>query len=212
MRKFLIITAIALISIIVVASLFTNIAGSIYEFYKKITVGEFMMEKFATYTPKSEGLDFAFSYPQVWKVSESKGRTERYSQIHILGPSNIEKTMKVSITLTAYSIEGLKKYSGLERYCDEYISKREKLKNFKLLNKIHKAFKDISVIHIDISYDARLPLYSANAKDVSIESKAILFERNGCLYDFAYQNDKGGFKRYYPIFEKVLQSLKFKQR
>lgn len=197
MRKILTITIIAVILIILIGKLFTNIAG------------ESMMEKFINYTPESKELNFTFMYPKSWDISETRGTHEDYSEVIMLGRSNAEKTTRASIALAEYPIRSLRGYSGLESYCDDYISKRTAFRNFKLIDRSHKDLYGKNVIHLQFEYMLRLPLYSAKARDVSVKSDVIIFERDGKLYNFAYENDGRKFTRCLPIFEKILKSLRF---
>ena len=200
MRKILIIAIITVILIILAGKLFTNIAG------------ERIMEKFINYTPESKELNFTFMYPKSWKISETKGMHEDYSEVFMLGRSNAEKTTRASIALAVYPIRSLRDYSGLESYCDDYISKRTAFNNFKLMDRSHKDLYEKNVIHLEFEYMLRLPLYSANAMDVLVKSDVIIFERDGKLYNFAYENDGRGFKIGLFVFEKILKSLRFQAK
>lgn len=170
--------------------------------------GVFMKYNYTRY----DGKDFSFEYPYGWQIRESKGRTEKYFQVHVFGPPEEESGFRPSITVTVYSKQGSSgKLSSSSAYASDFLGRLRKLKNFKLESDrtLDLPFKILSRDAV-MSYSLMLPLYRVNAKEVLLRDRVIFFERGSKIYLLGYKNLAQRFASDQSAFIRLIKTLSFK--
>ncbi|MFH1692229.1 MAG: hypothetical protein ABIC68_06690 [Candidatus Omnitrophota bacterium] len=170
--------------------------------------GVFMKYNYTRY----EGKDLSFEYPYGWQIRESKGRAEKYSQVHVFGPPEKTTGFRPSITVTAYPKQkSAGEFASSSDFSELYLARAKKLRGYKLESDkiVHLPSKLLSR-DISMSYFLMLPLYKSNAKEVLMRSHVLFFERGSKIYVLGYKNAASCYATGNSAFTRVIKTLGFK--
>ncbi|NOX96975.1 MAG: hypothetical protein GXO98_02730 [Nitrospirae bacterium] len=169
--------------------------------------------KYIDYESASSQLGFTFLYPSKWRVIESEGKYERYSQVQILGPVSKKKAYRASLVVTVSPVkEEGGKYNSLEEKVINYKKKRRLFKNFKLLSEKEVTFAGLRGKEVIASFRYHLPILNPlGAKELSIQSRRVFLQRGPYFYELGYEAEKKDFPRYSEDFDRLLESFVLKK-
>ena len=146
-------------------------------------------------------LDFSFEYPASWTPFESRGRSELYDGIQMMGPRDGGKEFSVAYEITV-------KKSGNQSAQDllaDYVKRMERYPQFKTL----KAGRLAEMGTVEYEYIMRLPLRKLNNHDVVMRGKALYVTRENRSYRINFFGTAEQFKRYVSIFDRAVKTLRF---
>jgi len=169
--------------------------------------------KYIDYESASSQLGFTFLYPSEWRVIESEGKYERYSQVQILGPVSKKKSYRASLVVTVSPVkEEGGKYNSLEEKVINYKKKRGLFKNFKLLSEKEVTLAGLRGKEVIASFRYHLPILNPlGAKELSIKSRRVFLQRGPYFYELGYEAEKKDFPRYSEDFDRLLKSFVLKK-
>lgn len=170
--------------------------------------GVFMKYNYTRYS----GKDFSFEYPYGWQIRESKGRTEKYFQVHVFGPPEKMTGFRPSITVTVYpKQDSTVEFASSSAFASRSVERFKKLRQFKLESDktVDLPFKVLSR-DVKMSYVLMLPLYDINAKEALLRDRIIFFERGPHIYVLGYKNLASLFASNQSAFTRLIKTLSFK--
>lgn len=172
-----------------------------------IAQGVFMKYNYTRYN----GKDFSFEYPYGWQMRESRGRTEKYFQVHVFGPPEKVSGFRPSITVTVYPKQSDGgEFVSSSVFAEHHLTKAKKLKNYKLESDkiVNPPFKLLSR-DVSMSYFLMLPLYSTHAKEVFMRNRVLFFERGSKIYVLGYKNAASCYSSEHSAFTRAIKTLHF---
>lgn len=165
--------------------------------------------RYTDYEGSSPQLGFTFLYPSEWRVIESEGKHERYSQVQILGPGSKKNAYRCTLVVTVSPVkEAGGKYSRLEEKVTDYKKKRELFKNFKLISEKEITLAGLRGKEIIASFQFILPIFELSpAKELSVQSRRVFLQRDSYFYELGYEAEESDFPHYSEAFDRLLESF-----
>ena len=154
----------------------------------------------------------SFQYPKGWTLRESKGRMEKYFQVHVFGKLNEKLGFGPSIALTVYPKKSSGgNFSSLQEMLEKHLSNAKKLSDYHLESQKTMSLAGHLLAHdVEMSFSLRLPLYKTTARDVPVKQRMLFFERGTELFVLNYQNLSQDYPASKGVFQRVIRTLRFK--
>lgn len=172
-----------------------------------LITGAFMRMNYTVY----KGELFSFQYPRDWAKRESRGRTEKYFQVHVFAKPDEEIGFGPSIAVTVYPVKELGgKFETSRAMLEDFMSKVRKLQKYELQkDEVLALAHGVLAQDVEMIFSLRLPLYNVKARDVMIKDRLVVFQRGRQIYMISYKNTLAGYPVSAPVFKKVLRTLHF---
>ncbi|MCX5708023.1 MAG: hypothetical protein NTY14_03465 [Candidatus Omnitrophica bacterium] len=109
--------------------------------------------KYERYSSKDIEINMAMDYISGWLFSETRGAEKSYAQVVFYEPQRKDKNIKAEIVVTVQDSSKLKlDSSSVESFVDDLLSRREKLKDMKLLARAKNVVAGSEAISVLLSY------------------------------------------------------------
>jgi hypothetical protein len=167
--------------------------------------------KYERYTSKDAQISMAMDYVSGWAYSESRGAENSYSQVIFYEPQRKDKNLKAGIVVTVQNSLKLKlDPSNVDSFVDELLSRREKLKDMKLLKRVKSTILGSEAAVATLAYKTIDKLNSIDAKLIPVREKIVVFKNNDKFYTIRYLNTENEFDKFDKAFSHILKTAELK--
>lgn len=171
------------------------------------------MAALAKYEGKDLGAPVAFTYPTGWEMETETGKIETYQAIRLVGPANAEKSFRTTILLQATPLDGRpgEPVSAKDAVNSSAVRFSKGIfDGTQLESQKERTFAHTTAQDMTIRYTVP-PIRLQGLKGVAIpvRSRAVVFEREGVLYNLQFTAGAEVFDELSAAFEQVLGSLAF---
>jgi len=167
--------------------------------------------KYERYSSKDAQIGMAMDYISGWAFSESRGAGNSYAQVIFYEPQRKDKNFKAGIVVTAQESSKIKLDPlSVESFADELLSRREKLKDMKLLARTTGTALGEEAVVVILSYQTMDKLYSVDAKLIPVKERIVVLKKNNKFYTIRYQNTEKEFEEFNKAFSHILGTAEFK--
>ena len=140
---------------------------------------------FEVYRSATPPLSVSFEYPAGWQAEESSGSTERYRQVQLYAPPELEPRLRIYIVVRAVPAKDLGgKYGGVAEMATAY-------QNQALPSLTVEEHPPVMVLGspatvLGVNGTMALPWQSSTPKAVPVSGARVFFEKDGTLYEAAW--------------------------
>jgi hypothetical protein len=167
--------------------------------------------KYERYSSKDAQINLAMDYVSGWAYSESRGAGNSYAQVIFYEPQRKDKNLKAGIVVTVQDSLKLKLDSpSVESFIDDLLSRREKLKDMKLLARTQSSALGSEAVVVMVSYKTMDKLNSVDAKLIPLKERIVVFKNNNKFYTIRYQNTEKEFDEFNTAFSRIIKTAELK--
>lgn len=161
--------------------------------------------KTIAYETQSPLPHISFNHPATWQLIQSTGKG--YKEITLLGPRNDENTLNIALIFRFTNLST--PIFEAKEAVETYLSRRQKLRGFSLLNQSQILIDCVEATSIEINYFSPKSLEVPGLGNMRIVEKRIIFIRENILFEIIFTGTEDDYLKYSTDFREVLQSLKF---
>jgi hypothetical protein len=167
--------------------------------------------KYERYSSKDTEINLVMDYVSGWLFSESRGAENSYAQVIFYEPLRKDKNIKAGMVVTVrdsskIALDPL----SVDSVADELLSRREKLKDMKLLARTKNTVLGSEAVTVVLSYKTLDKLNSIDDKLTPVKEKVVIFRNNNKFYTVRYQNTEKEFGVFNQAFSHILKTAQFK--
>ena len=169
--------------------------------------------KYERYSGNDPELNFTLDYISGWLHSEQTGSKNSFYQVVFYEPAGKDQLSMVSMTVTVEKSQNLEiNPLTLDTKAEDILSRRLKFKDAQIVSKDKKNILGLPAWDIKLSYQTLNKPYSINAKLLPVMERIIIFKRKDKFYTLRYENKVEEFDKFSKAFDRLVNSLKFKDK
>jgi len=163
---------------------------------------------YVEYVGVTPELPVSFRYPGAWRLQEEAGQVERYRQVRVLGPRNLEDSYSAYFAVYGAPVTARGgTHQDLEAFISNYTAHLQQ--GAQVLADTDSAVAGGRARDLTVSFTLP-PWHHRDLKpvEVPVQQRVILFERDRTLYQLTYSADAREYDRHAAVFEKLLKSFR----
>jgi len=167
--------------------------------------------KYERYSGQNPELNFSLEYISGWLHSEQTGSKNSFFQVVFYQPAGKDQLSMASMVVTVEKSQNLEiNPLTLDAKVEDILNKRLKFKEIQILSKDKKDTLGLPARDIKLSYQTLGEPYSINAKPLPVIERIIILKRKDKFYTLRYENKVEEFDKFSKAFDRLVNSLKFK--
>jgi hypothetical protein len=167
--------------------------------------------EYVSYASKDPEINATMDYLAGWSVSHERGAGDSYAQVIFTEPTKVRKPIRAIIVLMVKKESKIDVHPAtLEGLENDFLSKRLKLKNAKVLSRSRMPLFGMMASDLQFSYRMPENPESLVLKFISLQERIVFFKKGDCFYYVRYVNTDEEFKKFEKNFMHCVQSLQFK--
>lgn len=162
-------------------------------------------QKYKTYKSNDPVYNFIFEYPETWKVNESRGKTDDYAMVMVIGPRDEANEYSLGLAIVVKPLENKNENALL----NEYMKSISTFQNFKIIKNEKPSIANHKAEAAVYEHAMRLPLRKLNAKDVLMKGKVFVVVKNEKLYRLDFFGTAELFRQNEAVLKRIIETFQF---